>query len=191
MENTRATLLVKIKDSGNAQAWTEFHQLYAPLLYGYASARGLSHEDAEEVRDQCLEIVVRKIPTFEYDKESGGFRSWLYRMANSRVADLLRRRAVRVAGKVDIKSLVDPSPTPDELWERNWKDEHLRFCVEQVRDSVPEEKYRVFCMLLYEDCSAGEVCDRLGMNRNQVYKAKAGVLQQVRNKLAELGSDLV
>ena len=72
MATTRASLLLRLKDPTDAEAWSEFHKLYAPLLYRYARRRGLSRDDAEEIRDQCLEVVTRKMPTFEYDKEKGG-----------------------------------------------------------------------------------------------------------------------
>jgi RNA polymerase sigma-70 factor (ECF subfamily) len=65
--------LLSLKNRSDAEAWSEFHKLYAPLLYRYARKQGLSHDDAEEVRDRCLEVVTRKMPTFEYDKERGGF----------------------------------------------------------------------------------------------------------------------
>jgi DNA-directed RNA polymerase specialized sigma24 family protein len=85
--------------------------------------------------------------------------------------------------------LPDPSPNLDELWEQQWQQEHLRYCVEQVRASVSEVNYRAFHMLVFEEATVQQVCSRLGMNPNQVYKAKSRVLQRVRQRLAELDSD--
>ena len=39
MTTTRATLLARLKNRSDAEAWTEFHKLYAPLLYRYARSR--------------------------------------------------------------------------------------------------------------------------------------------------------
>lgn len=52
MTTTRATLLARLKNRSDAEAWSQFQKLYAPLLYRYARGRGLSREDAEDVRDQ-------------------------------------------------------------------------------------------------------------------------------------------
>lgn len=190
MTNTRTTLLLRVKDRNDVTAWSEFHELYPPLLYRYARGRGLSRDDAEEVRDQCIEIIVRKIASFEYDKQKGGFRNWLYRIANGKVIDLLRRRREKVADGRDLQELVDPGLPPDEFWQQHWKNEHLRYCVEQVRERVSANNYQAFCMLLYEECSVADVCGRLGMNANQVYKAKSRVLRLVRGVLSELDPDL-
>ena len=189
MTTTRASLLLRIKNRSDAGAWAEFHKLYAPLLYRYARSRGLPRQDAEEVRDECLEVVARKIPRFDYDTEKGSFKNWLYRIASGKVIDLLRKHHERVADTQDLRDLRDAEPTPDELWEQHWKYEHLKRCVEQIRGSVSKMNYEAFHMLLFEECTVEEVCARLGLNANQVYKAKSRVLQRVRQKLTELDPD--
>lgn len=190
MSTTRASLLIRVKNHDDDTAWKEFHELYAPLLYRYARSRGLSREDAEEIRSQCLVVVTRKIASFEYDREKGGFKNWLYRIAHGKVVDLLRKRRENIADTNAIQALVDSAPSPDEYWQRHWKNEHLKYCVEQARASISKKNYEAFCMLLFEDASVEEVCDRLEMNPNQVYKAKSRVLQRVREIMSELDPDL-
>ena len=51
MTITRKTLLERVRDSSDHEAWTEFYELYAPLIYRYARGRGLPSHDAEEIRD--------------------------------------------------------------------------------------------------------------------------------------------
>ena len=107
MATTRASLVLSLKNRSNAEAWSEFHKLYAPLLYRYARGRGLPRDDAEEIRDQCLEVVTRKMPTFEYDKEKGGFKNWLRRVADNKVVDFRRKRRERKADTEEVRSLRD------------------------------------------------------------------------------------
>ncbi len=189
MVTTRTSLLLSLKNRSDAEAWSEFHKLYAPLLYRYARGWGLSRDDAEEIRDQCLEVVTRKMPTFEYDKEKGGFKSWLRRVVDNKVVDFRRKRHERRAETEEISSLRDAEPSPAEIWEQSWRNEHLKYCVEQVRGLVSEINFQAFHMLMLDECSVPDVCSRLGMNANQVYKAKSRVLQQVRRKMAELGME--
>ena len=190
MTTTRSTLLARLKNRGDAEAWSQFQKLYAPLLYRYARGRGLSREDSEDVRDQCVEVIARKIKTFQYDKEKGGFKNWLYRIAHRKVIDLLRKHRERVAATGEVRVLPDPGPTPDEIWGRHWEQQHLRYCVEQIRGSVSEVNHEAFCMLLFEECTVEQVCARLGLNANQVYKAKSRVLQRVRQLMAGFDSDI-
>jgi len=190
MTTTRASLLLRIKDRSDAEAWKDFQELYAPLLYRYARARGLSREDAEDVRDECMATVARKIAAFEYDKAKGGFKNWLYCIASGKVIDLLRQRREMHADSGQIAALVDPGPTPDEAWDANWRKVHLTYCVEQVRSHVSERNHEAFRLLSYEECSVEEVCARLDMTPEQVYQAKSRVLRRVRQLLLELEPDL-
>ncbi len=188
MTTTRASLLLRLTDRSDAEAWSEFHKLYAPLLYRYARRRGLSRDDAEEIRDRCLEVVTRKMPTLEYDKERGGFKNWLRRVADNKVVDFLRKRRERKADTEEIRALPDAGPSPAEIWEQSWRNEHLKHCVEKARGHVSERNFRVFRMLLQENCAVEEVCKSLSLNPNQVYKAKARVLKHVSRMMTDFDS---
>ncbi len=187
METTRVSLLLRVKNPQDSRAWQEFFDIYAPLLYRYARARRLSRVDAVEVRDQCLAIVARKIGGFEYDRRKGTFKSWLRRIADSKVADLLRRRRPGLAGNDVLETAAARSPSPAEHWEQVWELEHIRYCVERVRCEVSEPSFQAFRLLLFEGLAVQEVCERLGLNPNQVYKAKSKVLGHVRKRLVDLG----
>ncbi len=187
---TRASLLQRLKNSGDKLAWREFYLLYSPLLYRYARARGLSTNDAEEIRDQCLSIIADKIAAFDYDREMGGFKNWLRRIVANRVVDLIRKRRPHTAQSEELRMVAASELTPDEAWEQNWRRTHVRHCVEHIRHEVSEEVFRAFHMLVFDECSVEDVCRRLGLNRNQVYKAKSRVLARVREKMVELDPEL-
>jgi len=186
MRTTRVSLLLRIKDYDNVEAWNEFHALYAPLLFRYARSRGLAPSDAEEMRDRCLMAVARKISSFDYDRTKGRFKNWLFRIAHGHAVDIIRKKRERHADTQCLANLRDSAPSPDEEWEQHWKHEHLRYCVEQIRAHVSEEYYRAFRMLLFDNLTVVQVCERMNMNPNQVYKAKSRVLARIREKMAEL-----
>ncbi len=172
-------MLIRIKDPRNTQAWSEFHELYAPLLYRYARSRGLSHEDAEDVRSTCYEAIVRQIPHFDYDSQKGGFKAWLRTLVNRRVVDLLRRQ--RQATSVPlVEDLASSDGTADELWDHHWNQQHLRHCMKLAGLQVSSQTYEIFRLLVEDQKSVGDVCRKLSVNSNQVYKAKSQVLATIR-----------
>jgi RNA polymerase sigma factor (sigma-70 family) len=189
VSDTRRTLLQRVRDPADGDAWTEFFGLYAPLLESYARAHGLAHADVEEVRDQCLEVLARKLPGFEYRRERGSFQAWLHRLARAKVVDLLRRRRVRAAESVELATLSDGAPEPDAAWEREWRAEHLRYALRAVQASEPVERFRVLELLLVEELTVPEVCARTGLVPAQVYKLKAALLKRVRAVLERLGTE--
>jgi RNA polymerase sigma-70 factor (ECF subfamily) len=189
VSGTRATLLQRVRDPHDRAAWNEFFELYAPLLEGYARARGLARSDAEEVRDQCLEVLARKLPTFEYERARGSFQAWLHGIARGKVIDLLRAQKVRACESVALERLDAQEPGPDEHWEREWRAEHLRYALAAVRRDEPEDRYRAFELLLVDGLSVAEVAAETGLRAPQIYKLKAALLRKVRAALERLGTD--
>jgi len=189
MSTTRATLLERVRDRGDASAWDEFFALYAPLLEGYARAFGLDASDAEEIRDHCLAVVVQRIGTFRYDRSKGSFKGWLHRIARDRVTDALRKPSEERAETAAFLALPDPAEGPDAAWEREWRAEHLRFALAEVRRAEDVHGRELIDWLLDETLTAGEIGRRAGLNENQVYKARARLVQEIRTVLRKLGED--
>jgi RNA polymerase sigma factor (sigma-70 family) len=187
MSTTRATLLERVRDSSDAGAWEEFFALYAPLLAGYARSFGLGETDAEDVRDHCLAVVVQRIGTFQYDRSKGSFKGWLHCIARDKVIDAMRKPREEHAGTSAFLALPASAEDPDETWEREWRAEHLRFALAEVRRAADPAERELFDLLLDESLTASEIGARVGRNPNQVYKARSRLLQEVRAVLARLG----
>lgn len=189
MDTTRPSLIVRIKDANDSLAWNEFYSLYAPLLYRYARERGLRHEDAEEIRDGCLESIVRRIREFQYDRERGRFRSWLRTLVVNRVIDSLRKRREVFADSRELNQLEGCIGTPEEHWDEQRKLQYLKYCVERVQERVQTQTFSAFFLLSEEECTVTEVCKRLSMTATQVYKAKSRVLELIREEMHLLDAE--
>ena len=188
MNTTRQTLLHRVRDPSDREAWEQFFELYSPLLEGYARAHGLGKDDAEEVRDQCLEVLAKKLPTFEYERARGSFSSWLHRIAHGKVIDLERARKVRARESVELSTLADEGHSLERHWDAQWRAEHLRYALGKVQSDEEPERFRVFELLLVDELDVAEVCARTGLKATQVYKIKAAVLAKVRAVLERLGT---
>jgi len=189
MKTTRASLLIRIRDPDAADAWSEFHDLYAPLIYRYARRRGLNRDDADDVRSECYRAIVQQIETFHYDKAKGGFKAWLRTIVDRRVTDLFRKKREQQANTGVLGQLEDAHSSPAEVWETEWKNQHLKHCVEELRGEVSRRTFEAFTIVVIQGRPVAEACDELGMNPNQIYKARARMLRRVRDKMAELGCE--
>jgi RNA polymerase sigma factor (sigma-70 family) len=189
VDRTRVSLLVRVRDPRDSTAWRDFHALYSPLLERFACGLGLGQDDADDVVGDCLATLARELPTFEYDAARGGFKGWLYTLARARAYDRLRRRrTVPLDSDIGAAAWQTEEATPvDELWERTWQSEHLRFAVAAVEDLVSPRSFEVFHLMLFQGLGAAQVGARLGLNENQVYKARARVLAKVRELLTRIG----
>src|SRR6266498_2119699 len=62
---TRPSLLARLKDWSQQTAWREFDHDYAPLLRNVARKAGLTDAEADEVAQETLIAVAKKIGAFE------------------------------------------------------------------------------------------------------------------------------
>src|SRR5262245_33587255 len=75
---TRASLLVRLRDGDDPKAWTEFLEIYAPVVYRFARNRGLQDADAADIMQDVLRSVSSAVGRLEYDAKRGTFRGWLF-----------------------------------------------------------------------------------------------------------------
>src|SRR3954452_14023800 len=90
--HTRPSLLVRIRDAADREAWRQFVELYAPLVYRFARRRGLQDADAADHAQDDLHAVARSSERLEYDPHKRTFRGWLFTVARSKLHTFLRRR---------------------------------------------------------------------------------------------------
>lgn len=186
METTRASLLQRVKNPRDDESWRLFFNIYQPLLYRYARARGLSRENAEEVAQQCLTVLTEKMPTFEYSREKGGFKYWLRRIANNKINDFFKKRRVPIGHSADFRRPQQREIPPDELWERQWQKKHLQYCLKQIQPEVAPTTFQAFQYHVLCGWSVEKVAETLNITADQVYTSKSRITRRLRTKMREL-----
>lgn len=185
MDTTRASLLIRIRNPDDSVSWNEFYQIYSPLIYRYALSRGLNHDDAEEIRSSCYETILKKIGSFEYEKQKGGFKAWLRRIVTNRVIDSKRKLAPQHGRDSQLNRIPADEESAEEMFDEQWKRNHLNYCLKKLKPQIESTQFDAF-MLLLEGESVESVCDKLSINANQAYKAKSKILKLIRQELRQI-----
>ena len=68
---TRRSLLGRLKNWDDLASWQEFFDTYARLIHRVAVKAGLNDAEAQDVVQETIIIVARKIPGFKYDPALG------------------------------------------------------------------------------------------------------------------------
>jgi RNA polymerase sigma factor (sigma-70 family) len=183
---TRPSLLLRLRDLQDRQAWTEFVELYAPLIYGYARKHGLQDADAADLTQTCLRQVAAHIGTLEYDPVRGTFRGWLFTIVRNRLRDF-RNRARRLhqgSGDPRMGRILEswPAPEADETgeWLRQYRQRLLAWAAEQVRPQVQEATWQAFWRTTVEGQTTREVAQQLGLSAAAVYLARSRIMARLR-----------
>jgi RNA polymerase sigma factor (sigma-70 family) len=110
---TRPSLIVRLRDAADRDAWQEFVRLYQPILRRVARSRNLQASDAEDVVQQVLIAVSNSISKFRTTQRTGAFRRWLAVILKNKIADhVVRKASLRERNSqlhLDSKIVVDSS----------------------------------------------------------------------------------
>jgi RNA polymerase sigma factor (sigma-70 family) len=120
---TRPSLLLRLRDPRDGEAWTQFVDLYAPLVYGHARKYGLQNADAADLSQEVLSAVAGAVGRLEYDPQHGTFRSWLFTIIRRKLSNWRRSRRSHREESVDAEVITAcPAPNVDEAaWELEWQ----------------------------------------------------------------------
>jgi RNA polymerase sigma-70 factor (ECF subfamily) len=182
---TRASLLLRLRDSQDEDAWRQFVDLYAPLVYGYARRQGLQDADAADLTQQVLGAVATGIGRLDYDPHRGAFRNWLFTIARRKLANwnAARGNQVRGSGDAATQQLLECCPDPENgetLWEMEWQRSLFAWACEEVRRQVTEATWQAFWKTAMEDQPGKQVAASLGLSVGAVYLARKRVLARLK-----------
>lgn len=189
---TRPSLLLRLRDWQDQQAWTQFVEVYAPLIYGYLRKRGLQDADAADLTQTCLRQVAVHVGSLEYDPRRHTFRGWLFTIVRNQLRDFHDRphRLYQGSGDSQMQRLLENTAAPeaDEAgeWEREYQAALFAWAAEQVRPQVQETTWQAFWQTAVEGKPSKEVADHLGMTTAAVYLAKSRIMARLRAVVREV-----
>jgi RNA polymerase sigma-70 factor (ECF subfamily) len=182
---TRASLLVRLRDPRDGEAWGEFANVYAPLVYGYARKQGLQDADAADLCQEVLRAVAGAVGRLEYDPARGAFRNWLFTVVRRK---LLTWRAaqgsgLRASGDSTTRRLLEQHPAPEgeaEEWDAAWERRLFAWACAQVRRAVSATTWQAFWRTAVEGQPGTEVASDLGLTPTALYLARRRVLSRLK-----------
>src|SRR5262245_38942718 len=184
---TRVTLLARIKDGHDSDAWREFVQLYGPVVYRFARNRGLQDADAADLMQDVLRSVARNAHRMNYDPAKGTFRGWLYTVTRNKIYNFLngQRHRPRSTGDSAGWERLDSLPSrdeegPDADWEREYQRRLSAKAMERVKQEFQPSTWQAFWKTAVEGLPAAEAGKDLSMSPGAVYVAKSRVISRLR-----------
>ena len=189
---TRPSLLMRLRDAHDEEAWADFVRLYAPAIYRFARRKGLQDADAADLSQEVLRGVAGSIGRLDFDPRQGMFRGWLFTLAHRRLCDWLSSRQRREQGSGDSATLQmlheQPEPADAEHWQQDVERELFARAAEKVRPIFSESTWQAFWQTAVDGKSGKAVATALGMSVGAVYLAKSRVMVRLKEEVSQYGA---
>jgi RNA polymerase sigma-70 factor (ECF subfamily) len=194
---TRQSLLARMKDWSDQASWQEFFHTYWRLIYAVALRAGLNNTEAEEVVQETVICVAKKIGEFKNNPAFGSFKSWLMLITRRRIADQFRKRPPAAAHSsphaddTARTSTLDRMPDPasldlDKVWETHWQQNLLAVAMANVKRQVSAKQFLLFYQQVVNGWPAAKVAQKYNVNLSQVYMARYRVARLVKKEARKL-----
>ncbi len=193
-ESTSLSLLARVQ-TGQAEAWNRFVQLYAPLVHYWCKRSGLNPEDTADIFQEIFRSVAENISTFQKEKKTDTLRGWLRIITSNKIRDHLRRQSGKPTAEggsfaqVRLHAIPDPVDDREDLEETGILQQSVRKALDWIREDFEEPTWKAFWKIQIEEIPTDVVAEELGMTTAAVRKAKYRVLRRLREELEGLLDD--
>jgi RNA polymerase sigma-70 factor (ECF subfamily) len=186
------TLLARLRQDGDAEAWKTFVNLYTPLVFRFCRRRGLQDADASDVTQQVLAIVHRRIGEFKYDRQKGRFRNWLGAVTSHEITrnQKKQRRPGKGTGDGlgdDVSKLASAPSDPE--WVEEFNGYIFQKALTRIRADFEDEVWQAFDLTWLRDVKPRDAAATIGRPASWIYKARYKVIERLRKELEFLTSD--
>lgn len=192
MAETSLSLLDRLQDSPRNEAWARLVEIYTPLMRAWLKRQGLADADADDLVQEVLTVVLRRVPEFEHNGRTGAFRTWLRTITANCLRDFWRSKRMRPLaggeGAFDqwLQELADSDSGLSRLWDQEHDQHVTRKLLEMLQPRFTPNTWQAFCRVAIDAQKPEAVAQELGLTVNAVFVAKSRVLAALRQEAAGL-----
>ena len=188
LPETRYTLIGKLRNPQNAEAWAEFATIYQPVIFRFCQSKGLQHADATDVTQEVLAKIAGAIEKFDLNDGKKNFRGWLFRITRNLVVDFVRKRERNVLVQFDPALELATRPTKEESVEFQAVFQRQVFLIvsQKIRQQVESKTWQAFWDTEIKLIPVEQVASALSMSTGAVYVARSRVLTRFKSHAQQI-----
>jgi len=181
-ESTRSSVLRAVANTENEAAWQRFFDLYAGFIFSIARSKGLKPEDANDIVQIVFTDLARNLPTFQYNRAKGKFRSYLAGLVHWRVTDRLKagKRDADLMSSLEEEAKSTTAACDAAFEEREWQAAALEEALRRIKTEVNPEHYAAFVASTVEGQDTETVMRLYGLSRDNLYQIRKRLTAKLR-----------
>ena len=187
-ESTRSSVLRSVANTENEAAWHRFFDLYAGFVFSIARSKGLKPEDADDIVQIVFTDLARNLPTFQFDRAKGRFRSYLAGLVHWRVTDRLKagKRNMELMASFEEEAKATGAANDAAFEEREWQAAALEEALRRMKPDIKPEHYAAFVASAVEGQDTETVMRLYGLSRDNLYQIRKRLTVKLRETVEQV-----
>jgi RNA polymerase sigma-70 factor (ECF subfamily) len=193
---TRNSLIMRLPNQGDQDAWGQFVAIYDPLIYRLARLKGFQDADARELVQEVLLAVSKAVHRWKPNKDRGRFRDWLFRIARNLMINFMTRRKHQSIASMDadlilqLDQQVDSASEQSAIFDLEYSRQMFLMASDRVREQVTSHTWQAFWKTTVDGQSTPTTAAELRMSTGAVHIARSRVLGRLRLEVSALEKEL-
>src|SRR5262245_22060957 len=161
MQSTSISLLQRLRQPADQEAWRRFVHLYTPLLYFWARRTGLAADETADLVQEVLLVLVQKLPELAYDSERS-FRGWLRTITLNKWRERCRRASLPVDAD-GLSDVADPADL-DTFGEAEYRQQLVRQALQVMQTEFEPTTWQACHEFVVSGRPAADIAAELGVS---------------------------
>ena len=189
MQETSLSLIQRLAADGNDADWQKMLAIYRPFVFQRVSTYPLLVDQAEDIVQETVMVLMRELPTFERQR-TGSFRAWLRGIVLNQLRYAARRskKTPTPVGNSEklleqIEQLSDPSSEASEDFNKEHDKAVFRNAAAIVQKTVQPTTWKAFQKHVINGEEVSQVAEDLNVSVNVVLLAKSRLTRRIREEI--------
>lgn len=188
---TRISLILRVRDTHDADAWEEFVQIYEPMIKNIAARLGLASEDRDDACQTVLLNLTNSIDQWQTDAKQASFRRWLYRVAKNTILNYLKSKPHLWAHhhRTGHEPLIEGIEQLDANYEIEFLRQTLFYLAEKIKPDFEPTNWSAFWLTYSQQMSVTKAASTLGISKSRVYVARSRIIKRLKLEALRLNEN--
>jgi RNA polymerase sigma-70 factor (ECF subfamily) len=188
MSETSISLLDRLQQGPDDPSWRHMTEVYTPLIRNWLGRYAVQDQDVDDLVQDVLAVVVRKLPEFKRKAQIGAFRRWLRNITVNCLRDFWRSKRYQPRTTAGdgfahvLEQLEDPESALSQLWDKEHDDYVTQRLLAMIRPRFEAKTWLAFQRVALEGTPVDQVARELDLTANAIFIAKSRVVHMLRQE---------
>jgi len=188
--HTRHTLIQRVKDPHNEDAWKIFSDTYKGFIVSVLRKLGIREAEVSDLSQEVIVKLWKQLPNFDYEPKKGKFRTWLYHIVrNTAYSHMKSRGSEQKRIKLYFQDGDEGTEELKVIIHEQWKTFICDKALDNLLEHFNSQSIEIFKKTL-EGKAVATLAKEYTLKENTIYRIKNRVKEALIIEISRLRNDL-